>query len=108
MCETVSACLEEGIYSYVQQGEMRIAANAWIDAIKKGHEKKGNDRHDKKEGARSEVDGSQVERYPQSSGFSSFMISWNTRFESTDRGGSKSFAVFESSRDLICLSRSSL
>jgi hypothetical protein len=23
---------------------MRIAANAWIDAIKKGHEKKGNDR----------------------------------------------------------------
>jgi len=44
MCETVSACLEEGIYSYVQQGEMRIAANAWIDAIKKGHEKKGNDR----------------------------------------------------------------
>jgi len=44
MCETVSACLEEGIYSYAQQGEMRIAANAWIDAIKKGHEKKGNDR----------------------------------------------------------------
>jgi hypothetical protein len=44
MCETVSACLEEGIYSYAQQGEMRIAANAWIDAIKKNHEKKGNDR----------------------------------------------------------------